>query len=84
MRYLGYARKGTRDSVYVYVQEKQLVLDLRLSAERADEVRRSGLKVRPRNNYQGRAGWLTGVRVPHDTDRADLALQLILDALRGG
>jgi len=83
VRYLGYSRKGESDSVYMHVQKRRLVLDLRLSAERADEVRQSGLQVKPRMNYQGMAGWLTGVLVPHGTDHQAVVVQLVLEALQG-
>jgi len=80
-RYLGYAT-GPADAAYVYVQKRRLVLDLRLPPEQADEIRKQGFEVIPRDNFQGRAGWLTGVRVPHDTDKKDLLSGLVLKALK--
>jgi len=81
-RYLGYAT-GPTDALYVYVQKQCLVLDIRLPADRASEVVRRGFQVRPRDNYQAKAGWLTGVRVPHGTDKRDLLVELAFEALQG-
>ena len=80
-RYLGYAT-GPSDALYVYVQKQCLVLDIRLPAGRASEVVRRGFQVKRRDNYQAKAGWLTGVRVPHGTDKRDLLVELALDALQ--
>ncbi len=82
-RYLGYGTVGESDALYVYVQKKQIVIDIRLPADRAGELRPLGFDVRPRNNYQAKAGWLTGLRVPHDTDRPEVILRLALEALQG-
>ena len=82
-RYLGYAAEGRGDAVYVYVQRKRLVIDLRVSAELADDLRDRGFQVSPRNNFQGRAGWLTGLIVPHDTRASDQIISLMQEALQG-
>ena len=59
-------------------------LDLRIPRARAEAVRAKGFEVRERDNFQSKAGRLTGMRVPHDTDRLDEIVQLALEALRGG
>jgi len=81
-RYLGYARRGRSDALYVYLQRQCLVIDIRLSADRAGQVRRLGFEVRPRRNYQARAGWLTGIRVPYGTQNRGALADLALEALR--
>ena len=81
-RYLGYGLVGGSDSLYVYVQEKGLLIDVRLSADRAEDLRRQGFEVRSRNNYQAKAGWLTGLFVPHDTDKRQLLIALALEAMQ--
>ena len=83
-RYVGYGLTNSSDVLYVYVQKKGLLIDIRLSADRADEVRRLGFEVRPRDNYQGKAGWLTGLFVPHDTDKHHEIVALALEALQRG
>lgn len=80
-RYLGYS-SGRSDTIYIYVQKQRLLMDLRLSADRADEIRAQGFEVIPRNNHQGRNGWLTGLRVPHDTDKRNEIVELLLEALQ--
>jgi hypothetical protein len=81
LRYLGYA-SGKSDALFVYFQKSGLVIDARVSPARAEELRAKGIVVRPRENYQGRAGWLTGVRVPYDTPHIDAITRLAMDALR--
>ena len=82
-RYLGYGLVGGSDDLYLYVQKKGLVIDIRLPADRTDELRRMGFKVRPRDNYQAKAGWLTGLYIPHDTDKRKELAALLLEALQG-
>ena len=81
-KYLGYANGGS-DAMYVYVQKKRLLIDLRLSSDMTDDVRRLGFKVKPRDSYQSKAGWLTGLIVPHDTDKLDDLARLAIEALSG-
>jgi hypothetical protein len=81
-RYLGYGLAGGSDDVYIYVRKKDVIIDARLPAERADELRGQGLTVRPRDNYQAKTGWLTGLSVPHDTDHREMIVALLLEALQ--
>jgi len=80
--YLGYAREGRGDALYVYVQKKHLQLHVRVSQERGPEFRQQGFQIKPVDNYQSKAGWLTGLLVPHDTDRLEIVVRLALDALQ--
>lgn len=80
-RYLGYANDSQSDAVYVYIKKKRLILDVRVSNQEADSLRMRGIEVAPRNNYQGRAGWLTGVLVPYNTDKLDIVVDLASSAL---
>lgn len=81
-RYLGYGLVGCSDAVYAYVRKGGLVLDIKVPAKRGDDLRRLGFQVRPRQNYQGKAGWLTGLVVPKGTDRLAVVLRLSLEALQ--
>ena len=81
-RYLGYGLAGGTDALYIYVQKKGVLIDMRVSADRADELRRQGFDLRPRDNYQAKAGWLTGLFVPHDTDRIEEVVSLAVGALQ--
>ena len=80
-RYLGYGRIDASDRLYIYVRKKELLIDIRLPANRAAKLRASGFKVCHRDNFQGKAGWLTGVLVPHDTDKLQMIVALALEAL---
>lgn len=82
-RYLGYANGNRSDAFYVYIQKRRLILDIRVSQEEAENLRNKGFRVNPRNNYQSKAGWLTGVSVPHDTKKLDVIVELVSLALEG-
>lgn len=64
-RYFGYWTGADKDRVYIYLQRKELRIDLCVGRRFEAELRRAGFEVRYVNNFQGRAGWLTGWRVPH-------------------
>jgi len=81
-RYLAFA-VGRSDAAYIYLQKRRLLLDVRVPQTRAADLTRRGIRVAHRGNYQGKAGWLTGVLVPHDTDKVDLIADLLVEALRG-
>ena len=81
-RYLGYSNGGS-DAMFVYVRKGDLLIDVRLSADLADDLRQLGFEVKPRDNYQGKSGWLTGLIVPHDTNKPDEVTKLAIEALQG-
>ena len=81
-RYLGYSNGGS-DAMYVYVRKNDLRIDMRVSAELSDELSRLGLKVKHCDNFQAKSGWLTGLIVPHDTDKVADVAKLAIEALAG-
>ena len=81
-RYLGYANGPGSDALYVYVQKKKLVIDIRVSKEVQEELKERGLEVRPRDNYQAKLGWLTGLIVPHGLKELDMVVDLAMEALK--
>ncbi len=80
-QYLGYARGNASDAAYIYVQRKGLVIDLDVSVDRVEQLTVLGFEVKPRENFQAKAGWLTGLRVPYDTDKHQEIVSLLLEAL---
>lgn len=80
-KYLGYSNGNQRDVLYVYIQKKQLVLDIKVSKDEAEKLRDQGVRINPRNNYQCRAGWLTGISMPHDSNKLNAVMELALLAL---
>ena len=70
-RYFGYCVQGEMDRAYVYVQKQKLVIDLCISPDCAKDLRQAGFTVRPRRNFQGNAGWLTGWQVAHSAQKVD-------------
>lgn len=79
-RYFGYSRAASSDVMYIYAQKKHLRIDLNISRENEDFLRESGFTVKYVNNFQGRAGWLTGWQVPHDTQDIDIVASWVLKA----
>ena len=79
-KYLGYSNRHG-DRVYTYVRKRHLLLDMRLAADMADDLKPQGFQVKPRDNYQAKVGWLTGVIVPHDTDKFEIIIELAIQAL---
>ena len=80
--YLGYSNDNQSDALYVYLQKKKMVIDMRVSKEEAENLREKGVTVKPRNNFQNKAGWLTGVSVPYDSDKLDVVVELAKLALK--
>ena len=79
-KYLGYSNGGS-DAVYVYVRKKDLLLDLMVSADLSVDLEQRGFEVRPRDNFQAKSGWLTGLIVPHGTDKFADVVKLAMQAL---
>ena len=66
----------------MYVQKKELRIDIRLPVDRSDEIVASGFKIRHTDNFQAKAGWVTGLRAPHDTKKRVELVDLLLEALQ--
>lgn len=79
-RYFGLRVKDDKDRIYIYIQKKGLRIDLCIGREFEEKLQRAGFKVKYINNYQGRAGWLTGWHVPHDTKKLNIVLKWITKA----
>jgi hypothetical protein len=58
-------------------------LDIRVSKEEAETLRQKGYKVNPRDNFQSKAGWLTGVCIPHEEKNIESVVDLAVLALEG-
>ncbi len=65
--YFGYRVGNCKDKAYIYVQKKNLIIDLCISRNFTKELKKSGFELKHRDNFQGRAGWLTGWRIPQST-----------------
>jgi hypothetical protein len=66
LKYFGYRRGESSDAVYIYIQKKGLLIDVRIPREFEEDLRRAGFVVEYRENFQGKAGWLTGWHISHD------------------
>lgn len=65
--YFGYWIGNDKDKIYIYVQKKQLVIDMCISPDCITDIEKLGFKIKPRANFQGRADWLTGWEIPQST-----------------
>ncbi len=65
--YFGYWIGNDKDKIYIYVQKKQLVIDMCISPDFITDIEKLGFKVKPRGNFQGRVEWLTGWQIPQST-----------------
>ena len=66
-RYFGYRMGKSADKVYIYVQKEKLRIDLCIGREHEEEIRTAGFDIVYVDNFQGRAGWLTGWQIPQST-----------------
>ena len=82
-RYFGYCIGDDKDKVYIYVQKERLRIDLCIDRENEENLKSAGFNVKYVNNYQGRSGWLTGWRVPHNTKKINVVVKWLLKAFEG-
>lgn len=82
-RYFGYWKGEDKDRTYIYVQKKNLRVDLCISRKFQTDLRKAGFKVKYVNNYQGRAGWLTGWQVRHSTNDIETVMKWLCKAFEG-
>jgi hypothetical protein len=82
-RYFGYRVGMDKDRAYIYVQKKKLVIDLCISPIFTKELRHLGFEVKPRDNFQGKAGWLTGWEVPKSTLNLEPVVKYLCKAFEG-
>ena len=66
-RYFGYWIGTNKDRAYIYVQKKGLRIDLDISRDFEANLKEEDFEVHFIKNFQYRAGWLTGWRVPPTT-----------------
>jgi hypothetical protein len=79
-RYFGYWSNNGVDRLYIFVQKKRLSILLRIKRDFEKILLKNGFEVHFINNFQGRAGWLTGLRIPHDTKNIDTVIKWLLKA----
>ncbi len=66
--YFGYCKNKDVDCLYIYLQKKQLRIDLRLSQQYINEIQSNGFEVvKVNNNFQDEKGWITGWHIPQST-----------------
>lgn len=80
-RYFGYWTGRDSDRVYIYVQKKGLRIDLNIGQGSETDLQEAGFEVRFTDNFQGKAGWLTGWRVPHNTKKIKTVMTWLLRVL---
>jgi hypothetical protein len=80
--YVGYWAVSP-DRAYVYLQPDLLVIDIRRPRSIEPQLKKAGIEILYRNNYQGRAGWTTGIRLRHNatTHQVQLITTEMIQAL---
>ncbi len=68
------------DKAYIYIQKKNLHIDLDIDKKFKQELIKAGYEVRYSNNYQDQRGWLTGWYVPHSTKNIKKVMKWLLMA----
>jgi len=82
-RYFGYWTGDDKDRIYIYVQKENLVIDLHIEPSYVSELEKEGFVIKPRDNFQGQAGWLTGWQVPHLTNKIEAVIKWLRKAFEG-
>ncbi len=78
--YFGYNVGEDEDRAYIYVQKENLVIDLHIEPSYVSELEQEGFVIKPRDNFQGQAGWLTGWQVPQSAADADCVVNWLCKA----
>ncbi len=78
--YFGYRVESSEDKAYIYVQKKNLVIDLHIEPSYVSELEKEGFVIEQRDNFQSQAGWLTGWKVPHSTKDVKLVVKWLCKA----
>lgn len=81
-RYFGYWIGDDKDRIYIYIQKEKLVIDLCIGSNYATALKKQGFKVKPRDNFQGEAGWLTGWQVPQSTTDVNFVVNWLRKAFK--
>jgi len=79
-RYFGYWTGEDKDRLYIYIQKKHLRIDLCIDKRHEKEIVKDGFEVVFTNNFQGRDDWITGWRVPHDTESKEAVMKWLCKA----
>jgi len=82
MRYFGYWRGTDKDRAYIYVQKKNLLLDVCIDPAYITDLRNQGFRVEPRENFQGTNNWLTGWKIPQDSKNVEQIVPWICKAFQ--
>jgi len=79
-RYFGYWQGTERDKAYIYVQKKNLVIDLQIDTDYVSDLEKEGFVIKPRDNFQAQNGWLTGWQVTQSTTDVDRVVKWLCKA----
>ena len=80
--YFAYRVRNSKGRAKICVQKKILIIDLYINRNFTKELKQAGFEVKHRNNFQGRAGWLTGWRIPQSTQNLKPVLKWLCKALK--
>jgi len=79
-RYFGYWTGNDKDRLYIYVQKNNLRIDLCINREYEKNIKKNSFGVIFVNNFQSQNNWITGWRVPHNTENKEAIMKWLLKA----
>lgn len=70
--YIGWWLDGDEESndadrVYIFFEKDAMSVRIKLTRQREQEIKDLRFDVVPSKNFQGKAGWITGWKIPYDT-----------------
>lgn len=79
--YFGFSVGDNKDAIYIYLQKKKMVIDVDVSRNQEPELIKKGFDIQYRNNFQGQAGWLTGLNLQYNSINYETIRDIAIEAL---
>lgn len=78
-KYFGFSTKDNNDAIYIYLQKNKMRIDINISRDKESDLKEFDIKYK--DNFQGQAGWLTGLYIPYDLKHYETIKNLAFEAL---
>ena len=80
-KYFGFKVDNNKDSIYIYLQNKKMIMDIDISKEYKNWFIKRGFTIKERDNYQQKAGWITGIIFNYDCTKSDEIEEVMMAVL---
>jgi hypothetical protein len=80
-KYFGFKVDKNKDSIYIYLQNKKMIMDIDISKEYKNWFIKRGFTIKERDNYQQKAGWITGIIFNYDCNKSDEIEEVMMAVL---